>query len=72
MSIQEIAVSHNQKKKLLKAINDENVLFQEDNGDVVVNVEAYLAIKLDTDTAPIEAIVGEEAVDLTMQYLVFS
>lgn len=72
MSIQEIAVSHNQKKKLLKAINDESVLFQEDNGDIVVSVEAYLSFKEASDSAPIEAIVGDEAFDFKNQYIIFS
>jgi hypothetical protein len=38
MSIQEIALSHNRKKKLLKSIDNVNVMFKDDNGDVVVSV----------------------------------
>jgi hypothetical protein len=72
MIIQDIALSHNQKKKLQKSINDENIIFKDDNGDLVVNVEAYSQLKQDTDTAPIEAILGDDVLDLTSQYLVFS
>ena len=72
MIIQEIALSHNQKKKLLKAINDENVVFKDDNGDVVVNVEAYQQLKQGTNSAPIEAIIGDEILDFDSQYFVFS
>ncbi len=72
MYLQEIAISHNQKKKLLKAIKDDNVLIQEESGDIVVNVEAYLSFKKDLDPAPIEAIVGDDILDFNMQYLVFS
>ena len=71
MSIQEIALSHNQKKKLLKAIDDENVIFKDDNGDIVVSVEAYLNLKQDTDSAPIEAILGDEILDFDSQYFLF-
>ena len=72
MSIQEISLSHNQKKKLLKAINDDNVAFKDDNGDVVVNVEAYVNLKKNTDKAPIEVIVGDEILDFESQYFLFS
>jgi hypothetical protein len=72
MSIQEIALSHNLKKKLLKSINNENVLFKDDNGDIVVSVEAYLNLKQATDSAPIETIVGEDVLDYDNQYFIFS
>lgn len=72
MSIQEIALSHNQKKKLMKSIHDENVAFKEDNGDVVVSVEAYLKLKQDTDSAPIEVILGDDILDYDSQYFLFS
>lgn len=72
MIIQDIALSHNQKKKLLKSIDDENIVFKDDNGDIVVNVAAYRNLKQGTDTAPIEAILGEEILDFDSQYFVFS
>jgi len=72
MSIQEIGLSHNQRKKLLRAVNDDSVLFQDDNGDVVVSVEAYLNLKQASSSAPIEAIVGDGILDLKAQYIIFS
>ena len=72
MSIQEIAVSNNQKKQLLKAINKDEVLFQEDNGDLVVSVAAYLNFKQEADPGPLEAIVGEDTLDFNAEYFVFS
>lgn len=72
MSIQEIAVSHNQKKKLLKSINDDNVIFKDDNGDLVINVAAYLHLKQDTDSTPIETIIGEDMLNFDSEYFLFS
>lgn len=72
MSIQEIALSHNQKKKLLKSINDDAVVFKDDNGDIVVKVDAYINLKKDTDSAPIEKIIGDEVLDFDKQYFLFS
>jgi len=72
MSIQEIAVSNNQKKQLLKAINKDEVLFQEDNGDLVVSVAANLNFKKEADPGPLEAIIGEDTLDFNAEYFVFS
>lgn len=72
MSIQEIALSHNRKKKLLKSIDNVNVMFKDDNGDVVVSVEAYISLKKDTDAAPIEVIVGDVILNFDNQYFLFS
>ena len=72
MSIQEIPLSHNQKKKLLKTINSDNVVFRDENGDVVVSVEAYLSLKESTDRAPIEALVGDDILDYDSQYFIFT
>ena len=72
MSIQEIALSHNKKKKLLKAINNDNVAFRDDNGDIVVSVEAYLTLKQSNDYAPIETIVDEDILDYDSQYFIFN
>lgn len=72
MSIQEIAVSNNQKKQLLKAIKKSEVLFQEDNGDLVVSVAAYEVFKKELDPGPIEEIVGEETLNYDNDYFVFS
>ena len=72
MSIQEIDISHNQKKKLLKSINNENIIFKDDNGDIVVNVENYLALTKNSESRPLEAIIGEGILDFNNQYIVFS
>jgi hypothetical protein len=72
MSIQEIALSHNQKKKLLKSIDDENIIFRDDNGDVVVSVENYLLFKQGSDSAPLEDVLGDDILDFESQYFLFS
>ena len=72
MSIQEIALSQNNKKKLLKSIGNETIAFRDDNGDIVVSVEAYLDLKQAAGAAPIETIVGEDILDYDSQYFIFS
>lgn len=77
MNIQEITLSNNQKKKLQKGITNEAVLFQDDNGDLIVNVEAYKAFKLTVKKNErhllIEAVVGEEVeLDFSAEFFVFS
>ena len=71
MSIQDIAVSHNVKKKLLQAVKDETVLFQDEDGAVVVNVAAYLALKADKGIEPLEGVLGDVVLDLSAEYVVF-
>lgn len=71
MSIQDIAVSHNVKKKLLQAVKNEAVLFQDEDGAVVVNVAAYLALKADKGTEPLESVLGDAVLDLSAEYIVF-
>ena len=72
MTIQEITLSNNQKKKLQKAVNGSTVLFQDDNGDLVVNVEAYLEFLEGIKQAPIEDIVGNNVLNYDAEYFVFS
>ena len=77
MSIQEITLSNNQKKKLQKGITQESVLFQDDNGDLVVNVEAYQefkrTVKKNERNLLIEAVVGDEVeLDFSVEYFIFS
>lgn len=71
MTLQFIDISHNKAKKLIKAITDDTVLIEEE-GDVVVKVSAYEALKAETATQPIEDIIGEEVLDFTAEYFVFS
>ncbi len=82
MSIQELAIANNQKKKLLNAVKDEAVLFQDENGDLVVNVANYKEFKGELlvlkrtkkglEIEPIEAIVGKGLLDFSAEYFVLS
>jgi len=77
MRIQDISITNNQKKSLLKAVKDTQILVQEENGDVIVNVKAYLALKnnianKNTGAEPIEDIIGSEELDFEAEYFVFS
>jgi hypothetical protein len=72
MNIQEISLSNNQKKKLQRLLPDESVLFQDDNGDLVVNVAAYMAIQRNQRAATIEDIVGKDILDFDSEFFVFN
>ena len=72
MSIQEVTLSHNQKKKLLKAVKDETIMFEDDNKDIVLDVAAYLDFKANLDEDPVESILGKDALDMTMEYIIFT
>ncbi|MFT7371536.1 MAG: hypothetical protein ACI9T9_000212 [Oleiphilaceae bacterium] len=77
MRIQDISTTNNQKKLLLKAIKDPQILVQEENGDLVVNVKAYLALKnniayKNTGAEPIEELIGYDELDFDAEYFVFS
>jgi hypothetical protein len=71
MSIQDIAVSHNVKKKLLQAVKDDTVLFQDEDGAVVVNAAGYVALKADAGAEPLEDVLGDVVLDLSAEYFVF-
>lgn len=71
MSIQDISVSHNIQKKLLRAMQDEAVLFRDEDGAVVVNVAGYVAFKANTGTEPLEDVLGDVVLDLSAEYFVF-
>ena len=71
MSIQDIAVSHNVRKKLLQAVREETVLFQDEDGTVVVNVAGYVEFKTNTGTEPLEDVLGDVVLDLSAEYFVF-
>lgn len=72
MTIQDIAVSQTMKKKLLKSIKDDAILFVEENGDIIVNVAAYQTLKDYKSTTVIEDIVGEDILDNSAEFFVFS
>ena len=76
MRIQDISITNNQKKLLIKAIIDPQILVQEENGELVINVKAYLALKnniahKNTGTEPIEEIIGFDELDFEAEYFVF-
>ena len=71
MRIQEIMISNNNNKKLLKSITDNDVIYKEDNGDIVVNVEAYQNLKQDSNSAPIETMLDDDTLDFDNEYFVF-
>jgi len=72
MHIQEISVSNNQRKKLTLCVNDQNIIQTEDNGDVIVNVEAYQAYKKAQKKSPIEDILDDQDLDFSCEFIVFS
>ncbi|ROS01131.1 hypothetical protein EDC56_1559 [Sinobacterium caligoides] len=71
MSVQDISIANNQRKRLLKAINDDTVLFEDESGDLVVSVAAYNEFKRDLDPAPLESIVGAKQLDFSVEFFVF-
>ena len=71
MNIKEISISNNKKKQIRASVSDESVLFIDENGDVVVNVEAYKNWKEQTGKSPIEEIVELDNLDTLGDYLVF-
>lgn len=72
MSIQEIAISNSQKKKLLKLTELDEVLFQDESGELVVSVSAYQALKEKVEPISIESVIGENRLDYSASYFVFS
>jgi len=77
MSIQELSMTNNQKKALQKAISNEEILIQEENGDLVIKVSAYLNFKNDfnekkSEPAPLEALISEDELDFSAEYFVIT
>lgn len=71
MSLQDIYIANNQRKRLLKAVVDEELL-QLDEGALVLNVAAYLSFKALSGESPIEEILGDVELDYSAEYIVFS
>jgi hypothetical protein len=71
MSIQEISVSNNQKKTIQKALKKSKALIEEENGDLVLDQEAYFEWCDDTGKYPLEDVLPEQAFDDEAQYIVF-
>lgn len=68
--LQEINASHHQRKRLIKAIQNERVLFVEDNGDVVINIKGYREYCEETGHDPLRVILGIEELAQDLEYLV--
>lgn len=71
MSIQELSITNNQAKRLLKALPDENILIQDESGELVINVSAYRVFKDLKKNTPVEDILAEE-LDDSAEYWIFS
>jgi hypothetical protein len=71
MSIQDIPFSNNQHKKLIKAIPDDRILLEGDDGGLIVNVAEYKSSKFATKGKIIELIMGDDVLDPNAQYWVF-
>lgn len=72
MSVQEIALSHNQRKKLLKAITDKDVLFEDENGDLIVSMAGYSKLKTNKNAVAIEDIIGDKQLDYEAEFIIFT
>lgn len=68
--LKEINASHHQKKKLVKAIQDDSVIYVEDTGDIVINSKAYPDYVLLTGHDPLKTILGIDALPEDVEYLV--
>lgn len=68
--LKEIDASHHQKKKLIKAIQDESVMFVDDNGDLVINPKTYPGFVKYTGHDPLKAIMGIDDIADDVDYLV--
>jgi hypothetical protein len=72
MNIQEIAITSNVRKKIQKAVKNTSIIFEDENGDIVINVEAYVANTEHTERYPLEDIVGEDVLDYDAEFWVFN
>jgi len=71
MSLQDIHIANNQRKKLLKAIADKELL-QQDEGALVLNMVAYVNYKALSGESPVEDIMGDIELDYSAAYIVFN
>ena len=71
MSLQDINVANNQRKRLLKAIVDEKLL-QQDEDALVLDVAAYLNYKTLSGESPVEEILGDIELHYGAEYIIFN
>lgn len=72
MSVQDIALSHNLRKKLRKAITDDSILFEDDNGDLILSMTAYREFSAITNSSAIEELIGHDVLNNDAEFIVFS
>jgi len=71
MNIQDISITNNQHKKLIKGVPNASILVEGDDGELIVNVDEYMSSKLAKKNKIIELIIGDEILDPKAQYWVF-
>jgi len=71
MTIQDIEVSNNIRKKIVTALRDDSVLITEENGDVIVSVDAYNSFAKRIKRSPLVEILGDDLLDFSAEYFVF-
>ncbi|MGB0897628.1 MAG: hypothetical protein ACPGSN_00160 [Psychrobium sp.] len=72
MSIQDIEVSNNIRKKIITALRDDSVFIIEENGDLIVSVEAYGVFAERIKRSPLIEILGDDVLDFSVEYFVFN
>lgn len=72
MTIQDIEVSNNIRKKITTALREDGLFIIEDNGDVIVSVEAYNVFAKRIKRSPLIEILGDDTLDFSAQYFVFN
>ncbi|MET4692229.1 hypothetical protein [Endozoicomonas lisbonensis] len=71
MSIKDIPLSNNQKKRLLACVKDQSIFFQDENGDIVVDTQAYKVLKERLQQSPIEELLKLDDLETLADYVVF-
>lgn len=71
MTIKDIQISNNKKKQLLACVADQTIFFQDENGDIVVDTQAYKTLKEQLQAAPIEELLQLEDLETLADYVVF-
>ena len=60
------------RKKIQKAVKNTSIIFEDENGDIVVNVAAYTENTAHTERFPLEDILGEDVLDYDVEFWVFN
>lgn len=70
--IQEISVTNNQKKAIITALKRRKSAYMVDeNGDLIVEIEAYEDFMDEFDRSPIEDLLGDDVLDYSQEFWVF-